>query len=95
MASSRWTFDVPSICSLGSPPRAQASPRRTPPKVVYRNLRRILRRELDTLAARRFRGTSSAATVSIFLEPVAGIAQDTFCVGELCARNGLMGVINE
>jgi hypothetical protein len=47
------------------------------------------------LAARRFRRTSSAATVSIFLEPVAGIAQDSFCVGVLCAGNGLMGVINE
>ena len=35
----------------------------------------------EVLAARRFRGTSSAATVSIFLEPVAGIAQDSFCVG--------------
>lgn len=43
----------------------------------------------------RFRGTSSAATVSIFLEPVAGIAQDSFCVGVLCAGNGLMGVSNE
>ncbi len=42
-----------------------------------------------------FEGTSSAATVSIFLEPVAGIAQDSFCVGVLCAGNGLMGVINE
>ena len=29
------------------------------------------------------------------LEPVAGIAQDSFCVGVLCAGNGLMDVINE
>jgi hypothetical protein len=58
-------------------------------------LTEILRRELDMLAARRFRRTRSAATVSIFLEPVAGIAQDSFCVGVLRAGNGLMGVINE
>jgi hypothetical protein len=52
--------------------------------VVFRNLRRILRRELRTLAARRFRGTGSAATVSIFLKPVAATLKTPFVSGVMC-----------
>jgi hypothetical protein len=78
----------------GFTPRAYGAPRRTPPKVVFRNLRRILRRELSTLAARRFRDTNSAATVSIFLEPVAA-THKTPLRRVSCAGNSLMGTVNE
>ena len=77
----------------GFTPRTQGPPRRTPPKVVFRNLRRILRRELST-PAQRFRDTSSAATVSIFLEPVAATHKIPLRRVS-CAGNGLMGTVNE
>jgi hypothetical protein len=75
-------------------PRAQAPPRRTPPEVVFQNLWRILRRELSTLAARRFQSTSSAATVSIF-QNLLPQGTKLHLRRVSCAGNGLMGGVNE
>jgi hypothetical protein len=77
----------------GFTPRAQAPPRRTPPKVVLRNLRRILRRELST-PAQRFRDTGSAATVSVFYNLLPQRTKLLFASGS-CAGDGLMGGVNE
>jgi hypothetical protein len=83
------TFAVPltlRLCPLQEP----QAPRECLPKWHSGTLGGDCAEKLSTLAARRFRGTSSAATVnaawnlSIFLEPVTGTAQTPLCRVVMC-----------
>jgi hypothetical protein len=94
-AASRSTFAVPLTLLAWVHSKSLKHPRRTPPKVVFRKSRRILRRELSTLAARRFSRHKFGRNRVDLIRTCYRHCTELLLRRVSCAGNGLMGGVNE